>query len=92
MMIEIRTAKNEAEEFEHEGYYNSINEAIARLKTLEQDYKISPDEALRRYKIEECDKCVWSGYTCPGPVPLVKPKCPQGFTFKRDPPDGGYYG
>ncbi len=86
----------------HDGWPVLINEVIADMKHKVEECKsflgepneeqLSPDEALRRYKIEECDKCVWSGYTCPGPVPLVKPKCPQGFTYKRDPPDGGYYG
>lgn len=77
----------------------SIDEIISKMQSkvkecksfLGEEEQLSPDEAFRRYKIEECDKCVWSN-SCPGPVPLVKPKCPQGFTYKRDPPDGGYYG
>lgn len=77
----------------------SIGEIISKMQSkvkecksfLGEEEQLSPDEAFRRYKIEECDKCVWSN-SCPGPVPLVKPKCPQGFTYKRDPPDGGYYG
>lgn len=92
MKIEICTCKDDDELFEHDGYYDSIEEAIARLKTLEQHYKTSPQEALRIYKIENCDRCVWQGYTCSGPVFISEPECPPCLNFKRDPPDGGYYG
>ena len=103
MMIEIRTAENEAEEFEHEGYYDSIGEAIEWLQLLKQredlDKKIASikDSSLQHYV--DCDKCVWQYIRCPGPITQqnsftlkTKISCPTGFKFKRDPPDGGYYG
>ena len=37
-----------------------------------------------------CDKCVWQYTECGGPT--LDGKCPTGISFKRDPPDGGYYG
>ena len=35
----------------------------------------------------DCDKCVWYMISCPGGL-----KCPPDKEYKRDPPDGGYYG
>lgn len=35
----------------------------------------------------QCPKCVWYWIECPG-----LSKCPDSLTYKRDPPDGGYYG
>lgn len=37
-----------------------------------------------------CYKCVYEG-ECGGPSFLTG-SCPQGYKYKRDPPDGGYYG
>lgn len=42
-----------------------------------------------RFITTECDKCVHSNYCGPRPY---EDKCPPGMKFKRDPPDGGYYG
>lgn len=92
MRIEICTCEDNDDLFEHDGYYDSIEEAIARLKTLEQNDKISPQEALRIYKIVNCNRCVWQGYSCSGPILISEPECPPCLKFKRDPPDGGYYG
>lgn len=45
------------------------------------------------FKRTNCDNCVWSyGYGCPGPSSVFPTKCPDGHTYRRDPPDGGYYG
>lgn len=51
------------------------------------------DEFLRTYKESECDKCVWFSNSCSGPTfNCGRPHCPPGMKYKRDPPDGGYYG
>lgn len=103
MMIEIRTAKDEAEEFEHEGYYDSIGEAIEWLQLLKQredlDKKIASMKDNRLKSYVDCNKCVWQYIRCPGPVTKQNAltmdtviSCPSGYKFKRDPPDGGYYG
>ena len=42
-----------------------------------------------------CDKCVWFGiYDCLGPQfdGVSTYACPSNYIYKRDPPDGGYYG
>ena len=43
-----------------------------------------------------CDKCVWYGiYDCLGPQffdEINTYNCPSNYIYKRDPPDGGYYG
>lgn len=45
------------------------------------------------YQRKYCDKCVFSyGYGCPGPTLTIPAKCPDGIKYKRDPPDGGFYG
>lgn len=38
-----------------------------------------------------CDKCIWFHYGCSGPD-IGKAQCPPNQKYKRDPPDGGYYG
>lgn len=44
------------------------------------------------FKTVNCNKCVWENF-CEGPTRFTfPPKCPDGKTYKRDPPDGGYYG
>ena len=61
----------------NEGYYNSIDEAIIALQKLKNKKVIQP----------RCDKCVhWEAYC--GHTDKDG-KCPD---YKRDPPDGGYYG
>ena len=45
------------------------------------------------FKRRYCDKCFYSyGYGCPGPAFTIPVKCPDGIKYKRDPPDGGFYG
>lgn len=44
------------------------------------------------YEIQKCDKCVHFRTQCGGPTRYRPGKCPSGQTYKRDPPDGGYYG
>lgn len=44
------------------------------------------------YKTGYCEKCIHYLINCPGPQ-LIKPnECPEDYSYKRDPPDGGYYG
>ena len=70
------------------------------IKELKEYYTVEPAPALRfasneegqEYKNRRCDKCVWHGTECWGPTLLNGPKCPDGQIYKRDPPDGGYYG
>lgn len=53
--------------------------------------KINNNQQLKTYRITMCDKCVWSNFC----FPCIKgntPSCPSNHTYKRDPPDGGYYG
>lgn len=44
-------------------------------------------DAMRRTR---CGKCVYEG-DCDGPSYMTG-TCPTGFKYRRDPPDGGYYG
>ena len=51
-------------------------------------------EKALEFKGRYCDKCVWYYNQCGGPsfdaVNIYG--CPPGKIYKRDPPDGGYYG
>ena len=49
-------------------------------------------EPRRDFINEKCDKCVWYCTSCSGPIRFGEPRCPIGQSYKRDPPDGGYYG
>ena len=44
-----------------------------------------------QYNIQntKCNKCVWQYNGCPGPTTSG---CGGPYQYKRDPPDGGYYG
>ena len=65
--------------YEHEGYYNSIDEAIEALQRLKEQ------EGLNIHP--RCDKCVYLKETCG-----QTDKDGKCWKYKRDPPDGGYYG
>lgn len=43
------------------------------------------------FKVFTCGKCVWEN-ECPGSPYTYPAHCPDNYTYKRDPPDGGYYG
>ena len=60
----------------------------AILHNFHSHFKASKQE----YEILQCNKCVWQYTDCAGPICLDKWDCPAEYTFKRDPPDGGYYG
>ena len=107
MQIEISTRNNNREDFKHEGYYDSIDEAIAWLKILKQqqviDSKIQQHktyQALKIAKQADCNKCVLcndeSKTPCKSKYNAVTQNmeffCPPEHHYKRDPPDGGYYG
>ena len=47
--------------------------------------------ALDEYTKTFCDKCVYQG-DCEGPSWIKPNECPSDKKYKRDPPDGGYYG
>lgn len=65
--------------YEHEGYYDSIDEAIEHLQWLkgQEEPPVRP----------RCDKCVYLRETCG-----QTDKDGKCWKYKRDPPDGGYYG
>ena len=65
--------------YEHEGYYDSIDEAIKHLQWLKEQ-----EEPPVRPR---CDKCVYLRETCG-----QTDKDGKCWKYKRDPPDGGYYG
>lgn len=44
------------------------------------------------YETQRCDKCVHYRSQCGGPSRYRPGKCPPGQSYKRDPPDGGFYG
>ena len=53
------------------------------------------EAALQLFRRINCDKCVWQYNSCSGPVHKankIEFTCPTGLVYKRDPPDGGYYG
>ena len=47
-------------------------------------------ENMKQFTSLNCEKCVWSNECKPIAEPAAH--CPPGYTYKRDPPDGGYYG
>lgn len=75
MRIEISTGNNYGD-FEHYAYCDSIDDAIATLKSLKFT-KIT----------NRCNHCFHFLLSCAGAE-----TCPSGKKYKRDPPDGGYYG
>ena len=86
MRIEICIEEEEGY-FEHEGYYNTIEEAINALYKLQKQTvltKIEQYVAIRT--LSRCSKCVYTN-TCPNID--INGSCKS---YKRDPPDGGYYG
>lgn len=80
MRIEISIENENKDCFEHYGYFDTINEAI---QTLQQLYRIEIGKRVKENSL--CSKCVFTN-TC---WHLGTPDCPD---YKRDPPDGGYYG
>lgn len=56
----------------------------------EKSNVLTVDLTAYHKKLDQCHKCVWE-YQCRGPV-AHDLACPHGFTYKKDPPDGGYYG
>lgn len=78
MRIEISIENENEDCFEHEGYYDTIDEAIQNL------YRLKIDEVVS--KASRCHKCVYE-LNCSSSD--KDGNCPD---YKRDPPDGGYYG
>lgn len=82
-----------------------IEEMYAKVKECkefldEQDYAEEPRQILaepiserhKQVSKPQCEKCVWEFSECPGPSSNSPWECPEGHNYKRDPPDGGYYG
>lgn len=54
---------------------------------------VNQNEILRRYRSSKCFNCVWSNECFPVLIDTWDvASCPSDHTYKRDPPDGGYYG
>lgn len=67
-----------------------VSDSIKSFKeNLEQ---IKMDISLKQYRMNKCDKCVWSNECFPYLKGDTTASCPSDHTYKRDPPDGGYYG
>lgn len=80
-------------------FLDQPKESIAVTKIKETRRLVETNWDLYSYEVSNCDKCVWQYNSCPGPNILYnaityeeKYKCPPGLNYKRDPPDGGYYG
>lgn len=58
LQVEISLAFSENEDFEHEGYYNNIDEAIEALKKLKEYY--------RQIVEPRCNICVYNPLECNG--------------------------
>ena len=88
MEIEISIGHREPQsiytEFEHYVYCDTIDEAIKVLQELE--IKEIKTIILEHTKSGRCNKCVYE-YTCHKTD--INGNCTD---YKRDPPDGGYYG
>lgn len=54
--------------------------------------QIKMDISLKQYRMNKCDKCVWSNECFLYLRSDTTASCPSDHTYKRDPPDGGYYG
>lgn len=91
MYAKVKECKGFLDEPNEEEQKESVV-AICQKKDTRQAI-LEANWALQSYKMEHCDRCVWQGNECSGPVAgLDEPRCPTGHSFKRDPPDGGYYG
>ncbi len=53
---------------------------------------VNQNEILRQYRSSKCYNCVWSNECFPGLIDSDIAGCPSDHAYKRDPPDGGYYG
>lgn len=61
-----------------------------RIREVPEPYKAA---AINwDYENQKCDKCVYYRTECGGPTRYAPGKCPSGHSYKRDPPDGGFYG
>lgn len=76
---------------ECKAFLDEEQESPAVAKVKHDRRMIEANWDLYSYEVQNCDKCVWQGRECSGPVLSDKIKCPTGITYKRDPPDGGYY-
>ena len=84
--------ESEAEQFDKQKQQDreKLKNAYYQLnQTLKAEENF--DKALRLHKINnKCKKCVWYPIECSGWT--IKGEYPSWCSYKRDPPDGGYYG
>lgn len=70
-----------------------VSSYIDNIKGFKENLeKIKMCIPLKQYRINKCDKCVWSNECFPYLRSDTTVSCPSDRTYKRDPPDGGYYG
>lgn len=79
----------ECRDFLDEEDQNEVGQNVA-IPSSNVDKFLPKDEATYLYRLEYCRKCVYDHSECPGATKTGK--CPTGHKYKRDPPDGGYYG
>ena len=79
-----------------EQMYEKVKECKEFLDISQEKSQVTQDDIngeMYLFKRKYCDKCFYSyGYGCPGPIFTIPVKCPDGIKYKRDPPDGGFYG
>ena len=68
-------------------YKLKVKAKKGKIDTLSHEFYIN-------YINSFCNKCVWYLYDCAGAKPIINGVygCPSNHKYKRDPPDGGYYG
>ena len=94
-IIEEMYAKvKECKEFLDEQDSEKVSEVeLAQTEGIEQVPEPYRAAAINwDYETQRCDKCVHYRSQCGGPSRYRPGKCPPGQSYKRDPPDGGFYG
>ena len=69
-----------------------LDEQSSKEEHEELGQEVDTESCTKPIVLPRCERCVWSFAECPGPTRANPTKCPDGHTYKRDPPDGGYYG
>ena len=69
-----------------------FDEQSTTKKHEELGQAVDTESCTKPIVLPRCERCVYSFTECPGPDRANPDQCPPGHTYKRDPPDGGYYG
>ncbi len=88
---EMHDKVKECKEFlDEEQTFTQEGQSLAtKMDEAKRDRTPSPRE---EYIQRKCDFCVNYLTKCAGPIRFGEPCCPHGKTYRRDPPDGGFYG